>query len=51
MTIAMRLTALVLGAGLGFGAAAADKGASLDPGLPEYVKGSGVSWDPTPSPT
>lgn len=43
MTIAMRLTALVLGAGLGFGAAAADKGASLDPGLPEYVKGSGVS--------
>ncbi|MGE3773747.1 MAG: phosphate ABC transporter substrate-binding protein PstS family protein [Gammaproteobacteria bacterium] len=39
----MRLTALVLGASLVCSVHAAEQGAGLDPGLPDYVKGSGVS--------
>jgi len=43
MKFSMRLTALVFGASLACGAHAAEPGAGLDPGLPDYVKGSGVS--------
>ena len=43
MKFPLRLIALALGASLVCGAQAAGPGVSLDPALPDYVKGSGVS--------
>ena len=43
MKFSMRLTALLLGASLACGAGAAERSTGVDPALPDYVKGSGVS--------